>query len=132
MTRFTRWRFRELVFGWIAYWVAAAVVFLGPPALAIFEATRAKGPSRVEAGAGDAGLNLHVFDEGVQTYAGSASFAAIALIVAGPPLLMWGVWMYNNTGPRKPKPAAPDAIGAGEVNPFGADRVITPTKVERR
>src|SRR5262245_50551581 len=83
-----------LIGSWVAYWIALAVVGLGPAALAIWGATNAgEGQGSVNVTFGDGRFTLNVAEHGVATYTGSISLTALALWLAAPPLVSWLVWV---------------------------------------
>ena len=98
---------RGLVTSWIVYWVGLTLVTLGPAMLAMWRATRAPdGSSSISLNFGDGAFKLTVVDQGVTTFAGSASLIAIAAWVAGPPLLSWIVWAMRTKRSEREKARA--------------------------
>src|SRR6185436_5136307 len=94
-------KIRGLVGSWVVYWTVLAAVKLGPAAMAIWRATQApEGQGSVSVNFANGAFTLTVSERGQQTYAGTASLVAIALWVAGPPLLAWIVWAVSR---RKPE-----------------------------
>ncbi|HJQ11777.1 MAG TPA: hypothetical protein VJ840_12190 [Gemmatimonadaceae bacterium] len=93
-----RFRVRNLLLSWTAYWLALIVVGLSPAIIAI-RRVAALGPGRgkINAGIGDTGLSATVFQDGVLTYSGSMSLLAAALLVAVPPLVMWAVFVIASS-----------------------------------
>src|SRR5262245_24102140 len=84
---------RSLIGSWIAYWIVLALVGLGPAALAMWRATRAgEGQGSINVNFGDGRFSLNVLERGATTYAGSITLTALALWIAGPPLLSWVWW----------------------------------------
>lgn len=88
-------RVRALFAAWIAYWTVLGATTLGPAVVAIWRASRApEGQGSVSANFGGGAFNLTVSSFGRQTYAGSIHLLALALWVAGPPLLAWLAWVF--------------------------------------
>ena len=89
-----RFRVRNLLLGWTAYWLALVVVGLSPAIIAI-QRLASLGPGRgnVNAGISESGMYATVVQDGVTTYNGSISLLGVALLVAGPPLVMWAVFV---------------------------------------
>jgi hypothetical protein len=84
---------RALLGGWAAYWVVLAAVKLGPAAAAISRVTQGpEGQGSFSLNFGNGGFTLTVIERGVTIFTGTASLFAIALWVAGPPLVWWVVW----------------------------------------
>jgi hypothetical protein len=91
---FKRWRARELVLSWVAYWVALIVVGLGPAAIAMWRATRgpASQTNNINLTVSNTVFSLTVSVNGRTTSSGSIHPIALALLVAGPPLVAWIAW----------------------------------------
>lgn len=91
-----RWRRRELLGAWIAYWVVLALVGLGPAAIAIWRATHgpANGTSSVNVRLGSL-FELTVTEQGKTTWSGAIGVTALAFLVAGPPLVAWIAWLVT-------------------------------------
>jgi hypothetical protein len=89
-----RFRVRNLLLSWTAYWLALVVVGLSPAIIAI-QRLASLGPGRgnVNAGVSDTGMYATVIQDGVTTYNGSISLLTVALLVALPPLVMWAVFV---------------------------------------
>ena len=94
-----RWRARHLLAAWIVYWVALVVVFLRS---ALGAATRAlaapEGHGSIGASVDNGNFLLKVTTDG-QTWTGSTSLTAMALWFAGPPLLLFLVWLATRRAP---------------------------------
>ena len=89
-----RFRVRNLLLGWTAYWLALIVVGLSPAIIAIRRlASLGPGRGNVNAGVSDTGMYATVIQDGVTIYHGSISLLAVALLVAVPPLVMWAVFV---------------------------------------
>jgi hypothetical protein len=108
-----RFRVRNLLFAWSAYWLALIVVGLSPAIIALWRVAHA-GPGRgnVNAGVSDTGLSATVIQDGITTYTGSISLTSAILLLALPPLVMWVVFLL----------AAPRTINAAQ-NPSGDTNV---------
>ena len=84
-----------LTVSWVGYWLALAVVKLGPAAAAIWHASRGPGDANqnnVTFSAGNEGLKLLVSEHGVTTWTGSVSLLALAAWIAAVPLALWFAW----------------------------------------
>ena len=96
MLSLNRWRPRQLLLAWIAYWVVLLIVALGPAVVAALPLIAGeKGHGSINASFGDAGLSLTVVRAGATVWQGSVGVLAAALWVAGPPLLLWLAWMWR-------------------------------------
>jgi hypothetical protein len=91
---FKRWRVRELLLSWIVYWVVLIAVRFGPAALAMWRATRVPSSEtgNISVNVGNKAISLIVSVNGRATYSGSIHPIALALLVAGPPLVAWIAW----------------------------------------
>lgn len=83
---------------WIGYWILLIAIGLGPGIAAIWRATRA-GPDKgsVNLSFGSDGFVLNVLKGGASTYSGSMHLLPLALLVAGPPLLLWILWFASRS-----------------------------------
>ena len=138
----SRWRPRHLLMTWGAYWVALVLVALGPALQALWRLTRPGEHGSVSAGMDDGLLQLSVTGGGATAWTGSAPLGTLALWIAGPPLLLWLVWLvsrpWRGAPPeRVPAGAAPGALTGGTavsgraLNPPGAEPV-TPVRPGRQ
>ncbi len=102
---------RTLFVSWIAYWAVVAVVKLGPPAWAIWSASRTAdgNANSVSATMGTMGLKLVVTDHGTTTWAGESPLWAIALWIALFPIVATAVWFArakDHARVGEPRPTA--------------------------
>ena len=92
-----RFRVRNLLLGWAAYWLALIIVGLSPAIIAIYRvAGAAPGHGHANAGITDGGLHATIVQDGVTTYNGAISLTTVALLLALPPLVMWVVFLIAN------------------------------------
>lgn len=131
MFGFSRWRHRHLLAAWVAYWAALVAVRLGGAVASVLAVSGPNGHGSASAGFGNNGVTFTVVKGTATVWAGASSFAAIALWVAGPPLVLWVVWMLSR--PRRGVtvagaeatplrmhddltrlPPAPESFGAGQ------------------
>ena len=113
-----RWRPRHLLAAWSAYWLGLAAVTLTPIVIAISRLTSgaAPGQSNVTVNFGSAGLSVIGTRAGATVLQRSASLLELGLWIAGPPLLLWGAWLYEETrGGAASARALDDAEGRGEL-----------------
>ena len=95
----SRWRLSHLVLAWMAYWLALLAVVAAPLAKPVMHALRSQqGHGTISAGFENSMLTLTVKSD-VMSWSGSASFLAIALWIAGPPLVMFALWAATRTRP---------------------------------
>lgn len=125
-----RWSAGRLLASWGVYWSGLAVATLTRPAIAIWKATQtAEGHGSVSASIDNGLAHLSVIREGVTTYDASASLLAIALWVAGPPLLMWALWLASRPRSRTAEAAVAEASAASEVGtPLGRPALEAPAQ----
>ena len=94
-----RWQARHLLLAWAVYWVLLILVALRPGlALASRALTGPDGHGSISADVGNGLANLRVAFEG-QSWTGSTSLTSLALWIAGPPLLLWLVWLVTRRTP---------------------------------
>ena len=92
-----RFRVRNLLLGWAAYWLALIIVGLSPAFIAIRRVASAPpGHGNANAGISDGSLHATIVQDGVTTYNGAVSLTTVALLIALPPLVMWVVFLIAN------------------------------------
>lgn len=119
-----RWRLRNLLSVWLAYWLTLGAVTLAPLARTLWRIARlpAGEHSSLTGAFGDGVLRVTAIVNGVPVWSGGAPLSTIALWVTGPPLAMWLLWLRTarrreaNPLPgdeRRPE-TEPSALGAGD------------------
>jgi hypothetical protein len=112
----SRWRPRHMLATWAAYWAALLLVALGPAVLSIWRVSQSSEKGNVSLGLDNALVHLTVMNGPTTTWSGSALLSTLALWIAGPPLLLWVVWLF--TRPSRPplvtSAGAVDALQAGD------------------
>jgi hypothetical protein len=105
------WRPRHLLAAWGAYWAALAVAVLGRPAMLAWQL--ANRPEGAGAGTGTASVSFEnavlkasIVEHAGAAWSGTAHLATIGLWIAGPPLLLWLLWLVL-------RPRAAGVVGAG-------------------
>jgi hypothetical protein len=134
MFRLERWKAGALLGTWAAYWAALVGVTIGPGLLAAWRLTRQSGShGNMSASVDGSRLLLNVNDVGgaggVWTF--NTSITAALAWIAGPPLVLWLVWLVSR--PRRQVPPSADVamLDAGRV-PTAPDDSPRPERVERR
>jgi hypothetical protein len=98
------WRPRHLLAAWCAYWAALVVITLWPAIAAGWSMSQqAHGRGSVNGSFGDGVFSATIIDSGKTTWAGSITTVHLALLIAGPPLMLWLIWLMrasrtNNAG----------------------------------
>jgi hypothetical protein len=89
-----RWRPRHLFAAWCVYWVGLVLIKLGPAIAAGWRISQ-ENHTHASANAGFANdvISLTIVDAGMTTWAGTITILHLALLVAGPPLVLWLLWM---------------------------------------
>jgi hypothetical protein len=105
---FRRMRAWHLLVGWGVYWTALVVVGLGPGLLAAWRVTDPQGHGAINGSMGDGVLRLTVSDATSTLWTGAASVATLMLWIAGPPLVLWLVWLLSR--PRSTPPTLGDSM----------------------
>ena len=110
MFKFLRsWSAGKLFASWIAYWILLIGICLRPALVAIWRATRdTPEHGSVNLSFGDSGFVLDVVKGGAKLYSGSIHLLPLALLVAGPPLAIWLLWIASRS-----KRSSPDAMIGG-------------------
>ena len=94
-----RWRAKHLLLAWVVYWVLLVIVGLSPALALIVRALNApKGLGSIGANVGNGIASLTVSST-AQTWTGSVSLTSLALWIAGPPLLLWLLWLVTRRAP---------------------------------
>ena len=94
-----RWRPRHLLLAWIAYWIVLVATVARPGLFAALRALSAPaGHGTMSASMDNLLFSLTVKSDAA-VWSGSASLLSIALWVAGPPLLLWLLWLVTRTSP---------------------------------
>ncbi len=105
MLPFRQWRPRHLLRGWVAYWVALAGVTLAPAITAVLRVSGEAGKGSASAGFDNGLLHLIVTNANGPGWSGSASLQSVAFWLAGPPLVLWAIWLMTRPArPRVPTP----------------------------
>ena len=103
-----RWQAKHLLLAWALYWVVLVLVVLRPAIAMVLRAMNApRGLGSISAGVSDGIATLTVVAKGV-TWTGSASLTSLALWIAGPPLLLWLVWLVTRRAPATAREAEHD------------------------
>lgn len=113
-----RWKPGQLLLGWVAYWAGLVGVTLSPAIAASWRATRLpEGHGNISAAFGNSTLSYTVIEDGVKTFAGSTSMTTALLWVAGPPLVLWLIWLLVRERPGTTMRSVADASNAGALSP---------------
>lgn len=108
-----------LLGAWGAYWVGLAGVTLAPFARWAWDISRIPGShGSASLSIGDAGVTLLALKDNVTVWSGVASLLEVALWIAGPPLVLWLVWLVLR--PAHADEDALDATVARDVLPDAA------------
>ena len=129
---FSRWRFRHLAFAWVGYWAALAVITLSDAVAAIWHVTNLPGGhGNISIAFDSAVIRLLVKQDAATIWTGRASIVEIALWVAVPPMMVWGIWLAGAARARIGGADAPAGVGAGSQIPDArapGDRVASPER----
>ena len=94
-----RWRAKHLLIAWIVYWVVLILVSLRSALGVVARGLTAPGShGSVGASFENSNFILKVTTD-AQTWTATTSFATIALWFAGPPLLLFLVWLATRRAP---------------------------------
>lgn len=106
MLGFSRWRHRHLLAAWVVYWIGLIAVKLGGAVRAVLQVSGPNAHGSASAGFGDGGITFTVVNAAGTLWSGVSSFSALALWIAGPPLLLWVAWMLKRPRPDVANTAA--------------------------
>jgi hypothetical protein len=94
-----RWQAKHLLLAWGVYWVALVLVALHSAIGAAVRALNApKGHGTIGASVDNGTFTLKIASDTVH-WSGSTSLTAMALWFAGPPLLLWLLWLVTRRAP---------------------------------
>ena len=97
----SRWRARHLLAAWTVYWVALIVFGLHSAVGAVARALNApKGLGSISASV-DNGMFILKVSSGQGVWYGTTSLTAMALWFAGPPLLLFLLWLVTRSAPAE-------------------------------
>ena len=114
-----QWRPRQLLLAWGGYWAGLAAVTLGPGVRAAWRATRLPdGHGTISASVNEAVVQLSVIEDGVTTWASATPFGTVALWLAGPPLVLWLLWLLMRPR-REAMPRAFAGVDSRDALPPG-------------
>ena len=95
------WKPGHLLVGWAAYWVGLVAVKLSPAIRASWRATQLPdNHGTITAGFDNATLHYTVIENGVKTLETGAAVSTMLLWVAGPPLVLWLIWLMMRERPN--------------------------------
>ena len=99
MSFLRRWQARHLLIAWVVYWVLLVAIGLRSALAAMAKALSApKGLGSISASV-DGGNFILKASAGTSTWSGSTSLASMALWFAGPPLVLFLVWLVTRRAP---------------------------------
>ena len=133
-----RWKPRHLLAAWTAWWTGLGVATLAEPLALAWRITRPEGShGNISASFENTMLELTMSEQGRTVYESSAHFGTIALWIAGPPLVLWLVWMIAQARGRAratPETSASgiDAMPSGAKPALGERRITSVDAVAER
>ena len=102
------WRAKHLLGAWAVYWIGLVLVKLGSGLFAAFRvAGLPEGHGRIDVSMSDGTFTANVVGDAVH-WTGSASLMSIVLWLAGPPLLLWLLWLVTRRAPAASRDAERD------------------------
>lgn len=112
-----RWKVRHLVWSWAAYWAVLAAATLGPGIAAVWRLSQQGVKGDASASITDGVVNLTVNAAGATVWSGAASLAILGLALAGPPILVWMLWMAEASAERR-SGTSPRELASGDELPL--------------
>ena len=102
------WRPRHLLLAWVGYWIVALLFALRSAIAPIWRVTTdPDAHGDISAGVTDGIFSLTVTDSTGVIFQGSASVMSILLWFAGPPLLLFLLWLAARPRTAEPALSAP-------------------------
>ena len=95
----SRWQPRHLLLAWAAYWLVLVASVARPALWAAIRALSAPDGHGTMSASMDSGMLTFKVSTDALVYTGSASLTSIALWIAGPPLVLWMLWLATRTRP---------------------------------
>ena len=92
MLTLPEWRPRHLLAAWIAYWIVLVIGWLGPAIPILFRLSRQGAHGTASLAANGGVLSFLVSATG-HTLMRSVSYGVLTLVLIGPPLLLWTLWV---------------------------------------
>jgi hypothetical protein len=119
MLTLRRWRPSHLLLAWTTYWAGLAVVGLGG---ALRAANRLAGPGQhgnASLGFGDGAFKVTITSGTETLWNGAVSATTLALWLAGPPLLLWVVWLATRPHQHAADTEHPMKLRHPDARPIG-------------
>lgn len=92
------WSVRTLVAGWAGYWALFAAATLAKPiGLAAKLANQPPNSGDASFNIGNSGITASIHSYGHEVWSLHTTWFALALWIAGPPLLIWGAWVWRRS-----------------------------------
>jgi hypothetical protein len=123
-----RFRLLHLVLAWGGYWAALALATFGP---ALWALSRPGVHGDAQASLGDGGIRLVVSAAGGTLWSGAAPLRTVALWIAGPPLVLWLLWLAAVSRPRGGVTVPVGGASARRPAALGEPRPATPRPAPR-
>lgn len=95
------WKPGHLLLGWATYWVGLVAVKLSPAIRATWRASQLPdNHGSISAGFNNTTLHYTVIENGVKTLDTGAAVSTMLLWIAGPPLVLWLIWLMVRERPN--------------------------------
>lgn len=112
-----RWRPRHLLLSWAIYWGALILVTLGPAIKAATSLMRTPGSHGTAAMSVDNGtIAVSIAERGHASWSGSVGLLSLVLLLAGPPLLIWMLWLFSASRTNNAEPLLTNNTRAREIH----------------
>lgn len=109
-------RVRHLVVAWCAYWTALALATVGPGVAAAAILDRFKDNlTDLTVNLGTGGIIVTLTRASAPIWDLTATIPELALWLAGPPLVLWGLWLARGVRARVAAGTTAVALEAGEM-----------------
>jgi hypothetical protein len=113
-----RWRLPHLSLASLSYWAALAAAKLTPAFIAGWRVTRDGQHGSINANLGDGTLlKVTMLRDTTVMWSGAISLARLAVWIAGPPLVLWLLWLMAASRTRREARSAPPELAPGDGMP---------------
>jgi hypothetical protein len=117
MKRLRRWRPRHLLLSWCVYWIGLGLFTLRPAIDAALKLSRQSGSHGTAVVSFDNSvLSASITEGGRALWSGSITLLSLALLLAGPPLLLWLVWLFSASRTNNADPLLTNHPRAREIH----------------
>src|ERR1043166_3344229 len=116
--RISTWRAPQLLAAWAVYWSLLLLVGLGSAVPAIMRINKPDAKGSASINFGDQGFAATILEGKTEVWHAHMTVFALSMLIAVPPLIIWGIWLFSHRGQEPPPPALPEEMAEPIVPPF--------------